>query len=155
MDDPNDMDLLDQFWSRNFGRRAALIERRLIAAFARTVGPEDPMFPILMMQVCILYETLGSVEKAVLQHGPALESRMANLAQGMDKLSGDLTAITEKLAAVQATSMRLLNTQQRLMAHRDLELRLLIMPEWLKVLIIALSTAFIMLIGAGIFAMMW
>jgi len=39
------------------------------------------------------------------------------------------------------------------MAHRDLELRLLIMPEWLKVLMIALATAIIMLIGAGVFAM--
>ena len=118
------MDELDRFWTKHFNRPTAKIERHLIASFYKILGFDDPMFPVLMMQVCILYETLGSVEKAVLLHGPALEDRMVNLRGEIDGLSDDLSKMIENLSALKTISSRLLDVQQRLVAHRDLELRL-------------------------------
>lgn len=149
------MDELNEFWTVHFNRPASPIERRMIAAFDRSVGAEDPIFPILMMQVCNLYETLGSTEKAVLTHGPALESQMANLAGQCVRLTDRLTAVNSELVAITATSRKLLGTQEKLLSQRDFQLRVATLPDWLKVLMVALVTAFVMMLGTIVLAVFW
>lgn len=146
------MDELDQLWFKHFDRRASPIERRLLVALHRSVGAEDPIFPVLMMLVRILYETLGSTEQAVLQRGPELNARMQTLSVGLDDISTKIGELVDQLTKLSAVSSRLAETHQRMDRIQALQSRWVVMPDWLKISLTAGATIVAILAGALAFA---
>lgn len=111
MDEDDD---LKAIWLKYFGRDASQFERNLMGRFDETFGMNDPIFPIAMLLTIVLYESLGSSEKAVLERGPLLAQRVELMGTSLDELRRELTQLNRTLTDVHTSSKRVLHYHQEL-----------------------------------------
>lgn len=129
--DDDTLDELDEIWVKFLNRRASYPERRMIISFEKSIGAEDPLFPLIMMMVATLYETMGGTEKAIFRLGPALRAEMINLSSNVQSLGNKLTDIEQSFANVNRSAALLQETHRRLNNLRAWQLSGERLPAWL------------------------